>query len=64
MAVDVDIVDDFFFYIRYEPVYRPALVTAQQAGYFENTVVGKMTEPWVAVLWATFIMYSGRPKCM
>ncbi len=31
-------------------------------GYFENTVAGKITEPWVAVFWATFIMYRGRPK--
>ncbi len=39
-------------------------VAAQQAGYFENTVAGKITEPWVAVFWATFIMYRSRPKYM
>ncbi len=39
-------------------------VAAQQAGYFENTVEGKITEPWVAVFWATFIMYRSRPKCI
>ncbi len=30
-------------------------VAVQQAGYFENTVAGKITELWVAV-WATFII--------
>ncbi len=40
-----------------------ARLVAQQAGYFENTVAGKITEPWVAFFWATFIMYRGRPKC-
>ncbi len=39
-----------------------ARVAAQQAGYFENTVVEKITELWVAFFWATFIMYRGRPK--
>ncbi len=29
-------------------------------GYFENTVAGKFTEPWVAVFRATFIIYRGR----
>ncbi len=37
-------------------------VAAQQADYLKNTVVGKITEPWVVVFWATFIMY--RPKCI
>ncbi len=41
-----------------------ARVAAQQAGYFENTVAGKITEPWVAFILATFIMYCGCPKCM
>ncbi len=41
-----------------------ARVAAQQAGYFENTVAGKLTELWVAVIWATFIMYRGHSKCM
>ncbi len=40
-----------------------ARVAAQQVGYFENTVAGKITESWVAAFWATFIMYRGRPKC-
>ncbi len=33
-------------------------------GYFENTVAGKITEPRVAVFWANFIIYRGRPKCI
>ncbi len=37
---------------------------AAQAGYFENTVSGKITDPWVAVFWSTFIIYRGRPRCM
>ncbi len=42
-----------------------ARVVAQMAvDYFENTVEGKITEPWVAVLWLTFIMYHGHPKCI
>ncbi len=41
-----------------------ARVAAQQAGYFENTVAGKITEMWFAFFWATFIMYRGRPKCI
>ncbi len=39
-------------------------VAARQAGYFENTVAGNITEPWVAVFWANCIMYRGHPKCM
>ncbi len=39
-------------------------VFPSQLGYFESTVTGKMTEPWVAFFWATYIMYRGRPKCM
>ncbi len=35
-----------------------------QVGYFENTVAGKITEPWVAVFRATFIIYRGRPNCI
>ncbi len=31
-------------------------------GYFENTVAGKITEPWVAGFRATFIIYRGRPS--
>ncbi len=31
-----------------EAGYSVARVAAQQAGYFENIVVGKITEPWVA----------------
>ncbi len=41
-----------------------ARVAPQQAGYFENTVAGKITEMWFAFFWATFIMYRGRPKCI
>ncbi len=42
-----------------------ARVTAQVGvAYFENTVAGKITEPWVAVFRATFIIYRGRPKCI
>ncbi len=32
--------------------------------YIENAVAGKVTELWVAVFWATFIMYRGRPTCI
>ncbi len=32
-------------------------------GYFENSVAGKITEPWVAGFRATFIIYRGCPKC-
>ncbi len=39
-----------------------ARVAAQQACYFENTVVGKIIEPWVVVYGATFIMYRSHPK--
>ncbi len=28
-----------------------ARVAAQQSGYFENSITGKTTEPWVAVFW-------------
>ncbi len=47
-----------------EPVLPGSGFFPSQLGYFENTVAGKMTEPWVAVFWATYIMYRGRPKCM
>ncbi len=49
-------------------VARVAAVAHTQAqvavGYFENTVAGKITEPWVAGFRATFIIYRGRPKCI
>ncbi len=49
-------------------VARVAAVAHTQAqvavGYFENTVAGKIIEPWVAVFRATFIIYRGRPKCI
>ncbi len=32
--------------------------------YFENVVVGQITEPWFVVFWATFMMYRGRPMCI
>ncbi len=37
-------------------------VAAQQAGYFEKTVAGKITEPWVEVFWATFYNVPRPPK--
>ncbi len=45
-------------------VARVAAVAQVFVGYFENTVAGKITEPWVAVFWATFIIYRGCPKCI
>ncbi len=45
-------------------VARVAAVAQVGVGYFENTVAGKITEPRVAVFWATFIIYRGRPKCI
>ncbi len=35
---------------------------AQQCCYQRFTFAGKITEPRVAVFWAAFIMYHGRPK--
>ncbi len=32
-------------------VTRVAAVAQVTMGYFENTVAGKITEPWVAVFW-------------
>ncbi len=53
---------------RVNSVVRVAAVAHTQAqvfvGYFENTVAGKITEPWVAGFRATFIIYRGRPKCI
>ncbi len=45
-------------------VARVAAVAQVAVGYFENTVAGKITEPRVAVFWATFIIYRSRPKCI
>ncbi len=45
-------------------VARVVAVAQVAVGYFENTVVGKITEPRVAFFWATFIIYRGRPKCI
>ncbi len=43
---------------------RVAAVAQVFAGYFENTVAGKITEPRVAVFGAIFIIYLGRQKCI
>ncbi len=32
-------------------------------GYFENTVAGQITEPYV-VVFGQLLMYRGRPKCI
>ncbi len=45
-------------------VARVTAVAQVGVAYFENTVAGKITEPWVVVFWATFIIYRGRPKCI
>ncbi len=43
----------------------PVSGTTSEAGYFENTVAGKITEPGVLhIFLATFITYHGRPKCI
>ncbi len=34
-----------------------ARVAAQQAGYFEITVAGKIIEPWVAFFWGYLFFY-------
>ncbi len=39
-----------------------ARVAAQQAGYFENTVAGKITEPWVAFFFGYFHNVLRLPK--
>ncbi len=50
--------------VEWTSVARVAAVAQVAVGYFENTVAGKITEPWVAVFRATFIIYRGRPKCI
>ncbi len=41
-------------------VVRVAAVAQVTVGYFENTVVGKITEPWVAVFWNVYLATSER----
>ncbi len=53
-----------YIYIGNVTAVLPGSWFSAQLGYFENTVAGKITELRVAVFWATFIIYRGRPKCI
>ncbi len=39
-------------------VARVADVAQVTMGYFENTVAGKITEPWVAFFWNVYLATS------
>ncbi len=41
-------------------VTRVAAMARVTMGYFENTVAGKITEPWVAVFWNVYLATSER----
>ncbi len=51
-------------YIVYIYIYMCMYMYMCVCVYIENAVAGKITELWVAVFWATFIMYRGRPMCI